>query len=196
MRQPLSMTLRRVAAPIAFAALAAGCATVPSGGHGAPPSGSDTGVATRGAAPSPLATEQRFLDDWFKGTTVVIALQGNGPLIVEVPLVHSFDRGSVVPKPALGAVLDRVAESLRRQAGTRVSVAAAADPGAASGQSQSRMGKIREHLVARGVAATRIVLQPPGTPTAGTQLRIALVATPIMRLDDAAPAVMANSRKP
>lgn len=200
MRCPSSVTLRHAAAltaSITIAALAAGCATAPGGGPGAAPSGSDNGTAARGTPPSPLATEQRFLDDWFKGTPVAITLQGNGPLVVEVPLVHSFDRGSVVPKAALGAVLDRVAESLRRQPGTRVSVAVAADPGAAASQSLSRMGKVRDHLAARGVAATRVVLQPPGTPTAGAQLRITLVAAPIMRLDDAAlmPAA-ASTRKP
>lgn len=196
MRPPLPLMLRRAAAlatSIAMAALAAGCATAPSAG----PSGGDASPAARSAAPSPLATEQRFLEDWFKGTPVVIALQGSGPLVVEVPLLHSFDRGAVVPKPALAAVLDRVAESLRRQPGTRVGVIVAADPGAAASQSLSRMTKVREHLVARGVAATRVVLQAPGTPTTGAQLRITLVAAPIMRLDDASlPPIAAGTRKP
>ncbi|HET9822263.1 MAG TPA: hypothetical protein VFQ16_10605 [Burkholderiaceae bacterium] len=178
------MSLASRASLVALATLVAGCATAPGAGPAPGALPGETPSAPRRAAPSPLATEQRFLDDWFKGTPVVIALQGSGPLVVEVPLVHSFDRGSVVPKPALGAVLDRVAESLRRQPNTRVSVTAAADPGAAASQSLARMTKVREHLVARGVAATRVVLQPAGTPTAGAQLLITLVAAPIMRLDD------------
>jgi hypothetical protein len=106
--------------------------------------------------------------------------------VVEVPLVHSFDAGSATPKPALGAVLDRVAESLRRQGATRVSVAAAADAGGPSALAQARAAKVREHLAVRGVAGTRISTAPAATPGAAVQLRLSMIAAPISRLDDAA----------
>jgi outer membrane protein OmpA-like peptidoglycan-associated protein len=180
-----SRTLPFGCAMAALALLASGCATAPPAGTApaAPHPGAHT--TPRAAVPTALATEQRFLEDWFKGTPVRITLQGSGPLVVEVPLAHSFEAGATTLKPALAAVLDRVAESLRRQGATRVLVAAPADAGAAATQAQLRMVRVREHLTARGVAATRVGLQPASTAVAGVQLRIALVAAPVMRLDDA-----------
>ena len=161
---------------VALALLATGCTTLPLA------TGDEQSRPT--APPAALATEQRYLEDWFKGTPVAISLHGSGPLVVEVPLVHSFDPGSATPKRALGAVLDRVAESLRRQRATRVSVAAPADLSGSGALAQARTAKVREALTGRGVAGTRVSAAPTDATAVSVQLRISMIAAPISRLDD------------
>ena len=145
---------------------------------------------------SPLVAEQRWLDDWFRGTPVVIALADPGTLNVEVPLANSFDAGSSALKPALVAVLDRVATSLRRQATLRVSVAAPADAGGAAPLATTRTQRVREHLVSRGVAAVRVAGGASARAGAPVQLRMVIAPQPIARLDDARLPVPALGVKP
>jgi hypothetical protein len=146
--------------------------------------------------PSPLATEQRWLDDWFRGTPVAIAFQAPATLAVDVPPANSFEPGSSAPKAALVAVLDRVAESLRRQPTTRITIATAGDVGGAPTLAQARAQRVRDHLVSRQVAATRVSTLPGSHAGAGVQLRIVLPAAPIARLDDASLPVPASGVKP
>jgi outer membrane protein OmpA-like peptidoglycan-associated protein len=189
---------------LAFAALLGACATTapsPSAPAAAPslpavgatptappPTAAPDGkpAAKPGApAPTPLATEQRFLEDWFRGTPVVIAAQGISTLQVEVPLVNSFDAGKADVKPALNAVLERVAESLRRQLGARVTVAAPADAGGAPALAAQRAQRVRDALVAKRIAAPRIVLaNAPARAGGPLQLQLWLPAPPIARVDD------------
>jgi outer membrane protein OmpA-like peptidoglycan-associated protein len=124
----------------------------------------------------PLLAEQRWLTQWFVGTPVVIAMQGDGSLRVEVPLEFSFDAGSALIKPALAAVLDRVATSTRRVDG-RLLIEAPADADAASTQrlSLDRATSLRQHLVARGVGPQHINDAPPARGTA-VALHLALPA--------------------
>lgn len=137
------------------------------------------------AAPAPappavwpqLVAEQRWLEDLFKGTPVLVEPAGpgpNAPLKVEVPMRFSFDDGQSTVKPPLGAVLDKVAASLLRQPKARVQVAASAPERAAS---------MTKHLVARGVAAHRIEKLPARTDMVELRLRIVDVAA-IGRLPD------------
>jgi outer membrane protein OmpA-like peptidoglycan-associated protein len=189
----LSPALARRAARLAWlfgaAVLAAACATT---GTAPAPTGQapvSPGTAPAPEAPpsrpapatptplSPLATEQRFLEDWFRGTPVVIAVQGTQNLNIEVPLTFSFDAGKADIKPALAAVLERVAESLRRQAGARVTVAAPADNGGAAALAQQRAQRVREYLVARRVAAPRVALAE-GSPRSGGPIQLRLVIPP------------------
>jgi len=189
---------------LAVALALSGCATPsnPTGPAGAPASGSPAGTravpGTAPAAPPPtaLVNEQRWLEQWFKGTPVGIGLQGGNVLEVAVPQAHSFEAGSSTPKPALSAVLDRVAESLRRQTGTRVSVIAATDAGGPPALAQTRAAKVRDHLVGRSVAATRVLVAPAAVAGAGVQLRISVVPQPIARLDDSTLPVPASGVKP
>jgi hypothetical protein len=143
-----------------------------------------------------LVTEQRWLDDWFRGTPVVIALQEPATLAVDVPAAHTFEPRSTAPKPALVAVLDRVAESLRRQSTTRVSITATSDVGGPSTQAQARTQRVRDHLVSRQIAATRVSMVPGSAAGTGVQLRITLPAAPIARLDDSSLPVPASGVKP
>lgn len=99
--------------------------------------------------PSPLAAEQRWLEQLFEGTPVRISSESDGnALQVLVPVAFSFDGESTKPKPALQAVLDKVSQSLKRQPNSRLRVSA---PGPAA-----RALAARQHLLSRGVAAHRV----------------------------------------
>lgn len=188
-------------------ALLGGCAT-PTPRHGepapgapattAPPPGPTPPWAVPPAPPvSPLVSEQRWLEEWFRGTPVVIALADVNTLAVDVPLAHSFDAGRSSIKPALSAVLDRVATSLRRQPMVRVSIAAPSDAaGGSVALATARAQKVREHLVSRGIAATRMA--GVGTARAGAPVQLRLVIAPqaISRLDDASlPTLSAGAKR-
>jgi outer membrane protein OmpA-like peptidoglycan-associated protein len=148
---------------------------VPGAPAGTPPATTPGSPATPAA--TPLVTEQRYFEEWFRGTPVVIAAlpQATQPTLqLDVPLAHSFEAGKADIKPALAAVLERVAESLRRQVGARVSVAAPADPGGQAGLAQQRAERVREHLVSRRIAAPRIALAGAARAGAPLQLRMTI----------------------
>ena len=110
-----------------------------------------------------LAAEQRRLADLFRGTPVVFSMQTDGSLRVTVPLHFSFDRGRYAVKPALGAVLDRIATSQRAEA-TRLVVAAPADPHSKGLLlATERATSARDYMVARGVDATRFSVSALGS---------------------------------
>jgi outer membrane protein OmpA-like peptidoglycan-associated protein len=196
----------------ALCAVLVGCATntaapgapsgaAPDGTYGSPTAPGVPGAPAGkpGATPgvSPLAAEQRFLEDWFRGTPVVIAAQAPAALQVDVPLANSFDAGKSDIKPALNAVLERVAESLRRQSGARITVTAPADAnGVSATLSAQRTVRLREALVAKRVALPRVALGDAPRPGGPVQLRIFMPPPPIARLDDAALPVPTNGVKP
>jgi outer membrane protein OmpA-like peptidoglycan-associated protein len=195
-----------------FLAMALGACSTPAPGPGsgqpassggapaanpaaAPPSTPTRPVAP--APPSPLVSEQRWLDEWFRGTPVVIALADANTLAVDVPLANAFASGSSAVKPALVAVLDRVATSLRRQASVRISIAAPNDAtGGSVALASARAAQVRDHLVSRGVPATRMA--GVGTARAGAPVQLRLMTLPqaIGRLDDASLPVPAAGVKP
>jgi len=147
------------------------------GSPGAP--GSDPNTAPRpgtpGASPAtPLATEQRFLEDWFRGTPVVIAAQPPTALQLDVPLANSFDAGKADVKPALNAVLDRVAQSLLRHAGARITVTVSADAAGPATLAQARAQRVRDSLAAKGIAATRVSLIESARGGSPVQLRLSM----------------------
>ena len=179
----------RLACLFSAAVLAGACATTgsapaPTGqapvSPGSVPAPVDSAPAPRPAPPAPLtplAQEQRFLEDWFRGTPVVIAAQGAQNLNVDVPLTFSFDAGRADIKPALAAVLERVADSLRRQAGGRVTIAVPTDTGGAAALAQQRAQRVREHLVTRRIAAPRVAVAE-GSPRSGGPVQLRLVIPP------------------
>ena len=182
---------------LALLAVLAGCATpAPAPWPGAPGSAESTSPSSTSAppstrpttpAPTPLIAEQRWLDEWFRGTPVVISLTDINTLAVDVPLANSFNAGSSNLKPALVAVLDRVATSLRRQPTLRISVAAPPDAAAnTAALASTRAQQMRAHLVSRGVPAARMA--SVGSARTGAPVQLRLIATPqaIGRLDDAA----------
>lgn len=121
----------------------------------------------------PMLTEQRWLDGWFAGTPVVIALQGDGALLVEVPMEFSFDSGDAAVKPPLAAVLDRVATSLLRQREAQLSLDTPGDAGAPTRLAYDRATSVRQYLASRGVDPQRVTEAPPGLGPA-VQMRLRL----------------------
>ena len=126
----------------------------------------------RAAAPAQLAVEQQWLSAWFKGTPVRIRQGEDGALTIDVPREFCFDPGRSVVKPALAAVLDKTAESLRRVPQAEVAlIAAPADGSGAHALAVQRATQVREHLRARGVNTNRLG-KPVAASTAAVQLRI------------------------
>lgn len=120
------------------------------------------------AKPSPLAAEQRWLEQLFEGTPVRISAESSGEALqLLVPIAFSFEADSAKPKPALQAVLDKLGQSLKRQPASKLRIGA---PGPAA-----RALAARQHLLSRGVAAHRV---EAATASAGdgVQLRLSLAS--------------------
>lgn len=168
---------RELAGLLALAAFGvAGCAGV--GGRATPPAGSPPPAPPDSppAAATPLAIERRWLQQWFEGTPVRIAQDADGTLAVEVPREFCFDAGRSTVKPALAAVLDKVAESLRRVSQAKlVLVAAPPDADAAVPLALQRATAMRRHLMTRGVLSSRIATAT-ASDTAAVRLRMDLPA--------------------
>lgn len=67
------------------------------------------------AASTVLDAEYRWLRELFGPTPVRLAKSNDGSITLGVPMAHAFDDGSNEPKPALQAVLGKLAESMARQ---------------------------------------------------------------------------------
>ena len=160
-------TVSTLALLLGVALALGGCASV------APPRPpAATPAQQRTALASTLAIERQWLDSWFRGTPVRIAQRADGVLAIDVPREFCFDHGSTRIKPALGAVLDKAAESLRRRAQLRVLLLAAPeDRAGATPLALQRAQQVQEHLRDRGVAAARLV-PPTVAASAAVQLRI------------------------
>lgn len=162
---------------MAAAWLAAGCGSVsppatPTPSPTAPPA---RGPA-QGSASGPLAVERQWLQAWFKDTPVRIAQRQDGAVLVEVPTTHCFDPGRTEVKPALAAVLDKVAESLRRVPQARLArLAAPDDESVNAAMARERAVNVLRHLRSRGVAAARLG-SATVTADAAVQLRMEVAA--------------------
>jgi hypothetical protein len=167
MTRPLLPPTRPLAVLLLLAAALAGCSSTPPAGGGSR-SGSAATVVDTGAA---LDSERQWLAAWFKGTPVAIG-QRDGAVTVEVPREFCFDAAKTSVKPPLAAVLDKVAESMRRVPSTQLAFVAAPDDGpAGAALAVQRAGQVREYLRGRGVAPVR--LGKATVSTAGAvQLRI------------------------
>jgi outer membrane protein OmpA-like peptidoglycan-associated protein len=141
----------------------------------APPPTPQNEAEQRAGAASALTTERQWLQSWFEGTPVRIEQQRDGPLAIEVPQPFGFDAGRSEVKPPLAAVLDKLAQSLRRMPLSRLTqVAAPGEPGKPD-LGTRRAEQVRRRLLARGVPADRIGA-PTASTTAAVQLRIEIVA--------------------
>ncbi len=171
--QPPSLPQRVTMAVVVLALL--GCTSSPPGRSGESPASATAGAAVDPRA-APLEVERHWLQSWFKGTPVLITRLDDGSVSVDVPREFCFDSGRSAVKPALGAVLDKVAESLRRNPKARLQLLAAPGDGAAdSSLAVQRAGQVRTHLRSRGVADARL-----GSPTRAmadaVQLRMTLAS--------------------
>ena len=95
-----------------------------------------------------------------RGTGVEVSRTADDQLKVNVPSDVSFDSGSAVLKPPMLAVLDPFADSLKNDPKSLVTIIGHTDstgPDAVNNPlSVARAQSVRDHLVARGVAASRI----------------------------------------
>jgi outer membrane protein OmpA-like peptidoglycan-associated protein len=163
---PIRIPSRTLAASLLLA-LMAGCASTPSGNA---PAG--TGAAAPVDTGAALAGERKWLASWFKGTPVAIGQDRDGAVTVDVPREFCFDASKSGIKPPLAAVLDKVAESMRRVPSTQLAFVAAPDDGNGSSPlAVQRANQVREYLRGRGVAPVRIGKASASTAGA-VQLRI------------------------
>ena len=149
----------------------------PAAASGAPP---PAAAPSRPAAERPLAQEAEWLRSWFQGTPVRVVSPADGSVTVWVPPPHAFSE-PIQPeplKPGLKAVLDRVAQSLQRQARSTVQVQA--------GVPAARAMAVQRHLAGRGVAAARIqvLAAAQGVAPEGVQLRLLPGAQAVRELRD------------
>jgi len=167
-------SLRRRACLVAAVLALQGCAS----GPGKTSDGGAAGAGRNGPRPAargqnPLAVERDWLRSWFDGTPVVINQRDEGPLSLEVPLAFSFAPRRSTVKPALAAVLDKLAESLRRTGALLPGLAAPADAGGPPALALQRAGALRAHLLSRGVPLAQLGT-PAAAQAAAVQLRVEL----------------------
>jgi len=170
-------TLRCTA--LLFALALGGCASTPPPAPPAevavppaPPVEPPTPAQQRTDAAAKLAVERQWLASWFKGTPVVIAQRPDGAVVIDVPREFCFDPGRDAVKPALAAVLDKVAQSLRRTPIAELPLIAA--PNDANGSATlgvQRATRVHEYLRSHGVPAGRLA-KPTAASGAAVQLRM------------------------
>ena len=122
--------------------------------------------------PANLTVEQQWLNSWFKGTPVRIRQVGESAITVDVPREFCFEPGKSAVKPALGAVLDKMTQSLHRLPLANVTLIAA--PGDAQGSPDlalKRAAQVRDHLRAAGVRMERLG-KPSSASAPAVQLRM------------------------
>lgn len=130
------------------------------------------------AAPPELAPEAHWLQEWFGATPVKVVLDDQGLVRLTVPAVHAFTAGAAAPKPALKAVLDRVAQSLSRKPNAKVAVSVA--PGV-----PGREAAVRSHLAGQGVAVWRVSVQnSTGGADAATEMVISPGQSAVRKVED------------
>jgi hypothetical protein len=168
-----------IAAVLAGLTLLAGCGVTPT----KPPAAGATTPAPaeppRPGQPPPgvLAAEVTWMKQLFEGTPVAIVAEDDGAMRVDVPLTFAFDDKSTAPKAPLRAVMDKVAQSLARQASAKVHVAT---PGPVA-----RGAAMRNYLMGRGVVGLRVVVLTPA-PADAVTLRVVPGPVAIDKLDDKA----------
>jgi len=162
--------------------LAAGCAIAPT--RPATTTGGTAPAAPAEAPPRPgqpppnvLAAEVNWMKQLFEGTPVAIVAEDDGAMRVDVPLAYSFDDRSTAPKPPLRAVMDKVAQTMARQASAKVLLAA---PGPAA-----RGSAMRNYLMGRGVIGLRMTVLS-AAPSDAVMLRVVPGPVAIDKLDDKA----------
>ena len=161
-----SPSLPACAAALVVACALGGCAGSSPGGAGSRP------VDAAASLAASMTVERQWLASWFKGTPVVIAQRRDGAITVDVPREFCFDPGRTAVKPALAAVLDKVAESMRRVPATQLAWLAAPDDANGGGPlAVQRASQVRDHLRGRGVAPVRLGKASVATAPA-VQLRI------------------------
>ncbi len=120
-----------------------------------------------------------WLESWFGGTPVQITQRSEGVLEVVVPRQFCFPPGGSAVKAALGAVLDKLAESVRRVPNARLSLVAVPDDGSSNTQLTLERGShVQKHLLGRGVLPSSLA-KPTATGLPEVQFRLESEAGPV-----------------
>ena len=110
-----------------------------------------------------MAVERQWLQSWFEGTPVRIEQRSAAAFSVSVPRSYCFEPGASQVLPPLAALLDKLAQSLKRQPEARLLlVAAPGDAGAAPALALQRAEAMRRQLLAHGVPASRLAAPSAG----------------------------------
>jgi outer membrane protein OmpA-like peptidoglycan-associated protein len=148
-----------------------GSPSTPPPAEPAPP---QTPAQQRTEAASKLAVERQWLASWFKGTPVVIGQRADGAIFIDVPREFCFEPGRDAVKPALAAVLEKVAQSMRRLPIAELHLIAA--PGDSGGNGAAlglqRATRVHEYLRSRGSVSAARLAKPSSATGAAVQLRI------------------------
>jgi len=175
---PMSLRIACVVAVVIT--LLGGCATKPTAPSPPPTASTPPPEPPRAPGqppPTVLASEVQWMKQLFDGTPVAITSEPDGAMRVDVPMTYSFDDKSPAPKPPLKAVMDKVAQSLARQASAKVHVAT---PGPAA-----RGAAMRSYLMGRGVIGLRVIVLA-SAPSDAVTLRVVPGPVAIEQLDDKA----------
>lgn len=113
-----------------------------------------------------MQEQQAAMEQATQGTGIEVSQTQDNRLKIEIPSDVSFDSGSATIKPSLRPVLDNLAGNLAQHPGTRVTIIGHTD---ASGSdavnnplSLNRAAAVRDYLVPRGVASSRISVDGRG----------------------------------
>ena len=158
----------RLATLLPLLALGACTSTAPP-----PPTQPPASVPTqRAAVPAQLSAERLWLSNWFKGTPVRIRQIGGSAITIDVPREFCFEPGKAAVKPALGAVLDKMTQSLSRLPLANVTlIAAPADASGPPALALQRAAQVQQHLRAAGVRPERLG-KPSVASASAVQLRM------------------------
>ncbi|MDE2613268.1 MAG: OmpA family protein [Burkholderiales bacterium] len=113
-----------------------------------------------------MEDRRKALEASTQGTGVEVSRTADNQLKVNVPSDVSFDSGSAAIKPPLRSVLDPFAESLRNDPNARLDIIGHTDNTGSDAVnnplSLARARSVRDYLVERGVAASRIEVSGRG----------------------------------
>jgi len=156
-------------------AVVAGCTSTPPAPSPSAPAPTPAPAPTadqRAATPAHLAAERQWLSAWFKGTPVKIRQVDENAIAIDVPREFCFDTGASKVKPALGAVLDKMTQSLQRVPIAQVTLIAAPGDGQGSNElALKRAAQVQQHLRNAGVRAERLG-KPSVASAPAVQLRM------------------------
>ena len=156
-------------------AVVAGCTSTPPAPSTSAPAPTPAPAPTsdqRAATPAHLAAERQWLSAWFKGTPVKIRQVDENAIAIDVPREFCFDTGASKVKPALGAVLDKMTQSLQRVPIAQVTLIAAPGDGQGSNElALKRAAQVQQHLRNAGVRAERLG-KPSVASAPAVQLRM------------------------
>ncbi|MCC7058777.1 MAG: OmpA family protein [Burkholderiaceae bacterium] len=164
-------TTKRTAIGTGVGAVAgAALGSVLGGSGGATRTGAVLGAAAGGIGTyiwsNRMEEQKRSMEQATAGTGVAVTQTPDNRLKLNVPSDVSFDTGRADIKPNLAPVLDHFAQTLNANPGTTVQIVGYTDSTGSDAVNQplsvNRAASVRQDLVSRGVAASRISIDGHG----------------------------------